>query len=98
MPGPLVVAAVRHSTGSYTAALYMLSTVTLHEEGAADSTSMVVDPAEFEDGETQVSADSPVGLALLGRAPYDQVVIAVPAGHRVRTLHSVKPYREQAPR
>jgi transcription elongation factor GreB len=71
------------------------STLTVRE-GEGQSTLMVVDRAELDDGGTRVSVDSAVGRALLGRARGDRVAIEVPAGLRVLTVQSVEPYRERA--
>jgi transcription elongation factor GreA len=71
------------------------STVTVRE-GEEQSTFMVVDPAELDEGGTQAATDSPVGRALLGRARGDRVAFEVPAGRRVLTVQSVAPYRERA--
>jgi transcription elongation factor GreA len=72
------------------------STVTVRDDEGGQRRLMVVDPAEFHDGERQVSADSPVGRALLGRALGSQVALDVPAGRQVLTIESVEPYREAA--
>ncbi len=73
------------------------STVTIRDENGRQSELMVVDPAEFHDGDRQVAADSPVGQALLGRARGSQVAIDAPAGRQLLTIESVEPYREAAP-
>jgi transcription elongation GreA/GreB family factor len=71
------------------------STVTVRNESGEVSRYMVVDPAEFDDGEAQVSANSPVGRALLGHSRGSQVAVALPAGQQVLTIESVEPYRER---
>jgi transcription elongation factor GreA len=73
------------------------STVTVRDEAGEASQYMVVDPAEFDDGEAQVSANSPVGRALLGQSRGSQVAVALPAGQQVLTIESVAPYRERTP-
>jgi len=73
------------------------STVTVRDEGGAVSHYMVVDPAEFDDGEAQVSANSPVGRALLGQGCGGQVAVALPEGRQVLTIEAVEPYRERTP-
>jgi transcription elongation factor GreA len=73
------------------------STVTVRDEAGEVSHYMVVDRAEFDDGEAQVSADSPVGRALVGRERGSQVAVALPAGRQVLTIESVEPYRERTP-
>src|SRR3954452_17014341 len=73
------------------------STVTVRNEGGEQSRLMIVDPAEFDDGETQAAADSPVGRALLGRAAGSQVTLDVPDGRQVLTIESVAPYQATTP-
>jgi transcription elongation factor GreA len=73
------------------------STATVRDQDGQQSRFMVVDPAEFHDGESQVAADSPVGRALLGRARGSQIAIDVPAGRQVLTVEAVEPYRAPAP-
>ncbi len=76
--------------------IHLGSTVVVRDETGRQRRLMVVDAAEFDDGETQAAADSPVGRALLGRAAGSQVTIDVPAGRQVLTIESVEPY-EAAP-
>lgn len=73
------------------------STVTVRDEQGVESRYMIVDPAEVADREAQVSSDSPVGHALLGRARGSQVAIDVPAGRQVLTVQLVEPYRLRTP-
>jgi transcription elongation GreA/GreB family factor len=69
------------------------STVTVREEGGEQRRLMIVDPAEFDDGESQAAADSPVGRALLGQTAGSQVTLDVPDGRQVLTIQSVAPYK-----
>jgi transcription elongation GreA/GreB family factor len=73
------------------------STVTVRDESGNESRLMVVDAAEFHDGERQVAADSPVGRALLGQARGSQIAVDVPAGRQMLKIESVEPYQEPAP-
>jgi len=73
------------------------STVTVRDGGGQQSRLMVVDPAEFHDGESQVSADSPVGRALVGRTAGSQITLDVPDGRQVLTIQSVEPYKVPTP-
>jgi transcription elongation factor GreA len=72
------------------------STVRLRDAGGAESRLQLVDGAELEEGEPQVSADSPVGKALLGRRAGDEVAVDSPDGGYRVTLLAVEPYRAGA--
>lgn len=58
---------------------------------------MPVDGAELDLASADVSTDSPVRIALLGRTPGDRVAISTPEGTRIRTILSITPYRQPAP-
>jgi transcription elongation GreA/GreB family factor len=73
------------------------ATVTIRDADGTRSRYLVVDPAEFHDGENQVAADSPVGQALVGRARGSQITIDIPAGRQMLTIEAVEPYKERAP-
>jgi transcription elongation GreA/GreB family factor len=72
------------------------STVRLRDAGGAESRLQLVDGAELEEGEPQVSADSPVGKALLGRRAGDEVAVDTPGGGSRVTLLAIEPYRAGA--
>jgi len=73
------------------------STVRLRDGAGAESRLQVVDGAELDESAELVSADSPVGRALLGRRSGDEVAIDTPDGGYRVTLLAVEPYRASAP-
>ncbi|MGA2112558.1 MAG: transcription elongation factor GreA [Anaerolineales bacterium] len=56
------------------------STVTIQEENQAPETYTIVGAAEANPKEGRISNESPLGQALLGRKPGDQVRVSAPAG------------------
>jgi transcription elongation factor GreA len=73
------------------------STVRLRDGDGQESRLQVVDGAELDEGSSQVSTDSPVGRALLGRHAGDEVAVDAAGGERRLTLLAVEPYRASAP-
>lgn len=63
--------------------------VTLLEEEGEPVTYALVFPGDGDPAEGWISADSPLGAALMGRAPGDRVEVMAPAGPRVITVLSV---------
>jgi len=56
------------------------SRVTIAEDGGAPETYVLVGPAEADPTQGKISYESPLGQALLGRAPGDVVTVEAPAG------------------
>jgi transcription elongation factor GreA len=71
------------------------STVRVRDQTGEERAFMLVDGAELDPAAADVSTDSPVGQALLGRATGDRVAIGTPEGQRILTVLSVTPYRGQ---
>jgi transcription elongation factor GreA len=68
----------------------MGSRVRVHDLDGEDEFS-VVRPEEADPFTGLVSADCPLGRALLGRAPGDRVNVRTPGGVRVVTIVSIAP-------
>lgn len=64
--------------------------VTILEAEGASVTYALVFPGEGDPAQGWISADSPLGSAVLGCLPGDRVVVAAPAGRRVVTVLSVE--------
>jgi transcription elongation factor GreA len=56
------------------------STVTIQEENQPSETYTIVGAAEANPKEGRISNESPLGQALLGRKPGDEVRVSAPAG------------------
>ncbi|MER3468527.1 MAG: transcription elongation factor GreA [Thermoflexus sp.] len=56
------------------------SRVTIAEDGGAPETYILVGPAEADPTQWRISYESPLGQALLGRAPGEVVTVQAPAG------------------
>ena len=65
------------------------STVVVTDQEGAEHTWRVVSSHDAAPGEGRLSAESPVAMALLGRASGDQVSVSLPKGKRVLTVLSV---------
>ena len=65
------------------------STVVVRDQEGAEHTWRVVSSHDAAPGEGRLSAESPVAMALLGRASGDQVSVSLPKGKRVLTVLSV---------
>ena len=63
--------------------------VTLLEEDGDSVTYALVFPGDGDPVQGWISADSPLGSAIMGRGPGDRVEVAAPAGARVITVLSV---------
>jgi transcription elongation GreA/GreB family factor len=61
----------------------------LEEEGESASYALVF-PGDGDPAQGWISADSPLGSAVLGCTPGDRVEVAAPAGRRVVTVLSVE--------
>ena len=64
--------------------------ITIREADGDASTYAIVFPGDGEPAEGWLSADSPLGAAVLGRSPGDAVEVTAPAGSRVVTVLAVE--------
>lgn len=64
--------------------------VTVHEADGESVTYTLVFPGDGDPAQGSISADSPLGSAVLGSQPGDRVEVAAPAGRRVVTVLSVE--------
>ena len=64
--------------------------VTLLEEGGDSVTYAVVFPGDGDPVQGWISADSPLGSAVLERCPGDEVEVVAPAGSRIVTVVSIE--------
>ncbi|MGH2683651.1 MAG: GreA/GreB family elongation factor [Actinomycetota bacterium] len=68
----------------------MGDTVTVREERSSETERYtIVDPVEASVGETWISAESPLGSALLGRRAADTVIVEAPGGTVRYTVISI---------
>ena len=65
------------------------STVVVREEDGSEQTWRIVSSHDAAPREGRLSAESPVAVALLGRAPGEQTAVALPKGRRTLTVVSV---------
>jgi transcription elongation factor GreA len=65
------------------------STVVVRDESGAQQTWRIVSSHDASPREGRLSAESPVALALLGRAPGEQAAVTLPKGRRTLTVVSV---------
>jgi transcription elongation factor GreA len=65
------------------------STVVVRDEQGAEQTWRIVSSHDAAPREGRVSAESPMALALLGRAPGEQTAVTLPKGKRTLTVLSV---------
>jgi transcription elongation factor GreA len=65
------------------------STVVVRDQEGAEQTWRIVSSHDAAPREGRLSAESPVAVALLGRAPGDQASVALPRGRRTLTILSV---------
>jgi transcription elongation factor GreA len=65
------------------------STVLVRDERGSEQTWQIVSSREASPREGRLSAESPVAAALLGRAPGEDVSVALPHGRRTLTVLSV---------
>jgi transcription elongation factor GreA len=63
------------------------STVALSESGAAPTTFQLVMPEDADAEKGLISTTSPIGRALMGKAPGDEVTVPTPGG--IRTFEVV---------
>jgi transcription elongation factor GreA len=65
------------------------SSVVVRDEAGAEQTWRIVSSHDASPREGRLSAESPVAVALLGRAPGEQVAVSLPKGRRTLTIVSV---------
>jgi transcription elongation factor GreA len=65
------------------------STVVVRDQQGAEQTWRIVSSHDAAPGEGRLSAESPVAMALLGRAPGDHVSVSLPKGKRELTVLTV---------
>ncbi len=65
------------------------STVVVRDEDGGEQTWRIVSSHDASPREGRLSAESPVAVALLGRAPGDQTAVSLPKGRRTLTVVSV---------
>jgi transcription elongation factor GreA len=65
------------------------STVVVRDQDGVEQTWRIVSSHDAAPREGRLSAESPVALALLGRAPGEQAAVALPKGRRTLTVLSV---------
>ena len=65
------------------------STVVVRDDDGVERTWRIVSSRDAAPGDGRLSAESPVAVALLGRAPGDQTSVSLPRGKRTLTVVSV---------
>jgi len=65
------------------------STVVVRDQDGVEQTWRIVSSHDASPREGRLSAESPVAVALLGRAPGEQTAVALPKGKRTLTVLSV---------
>jgi transcription elongation factor GreA len=65
------------------------STVVVRDADGVERTWRIVSSHDAAPGDGRLSAESPVAVALLGRAPGDQTSVSLPKGRRTLTVVSV---------
>jgi transcription elongation factor GreA len=65
------------------------STVVVRDADGVERTWRIVSSHDAAPGDGRLSAESPVAVALLGRAPGDKASVALPKGRRTLTVVSV---------
>ncbi len=65
------------------------STVVVRDQDGGEHTWRIVSSHDAAPGEGRLSAESPVAVALLGRAPGDETSVLLPKGKRTLTVLSV---------
>jgi transcription elongation factor GreA len=80
---------VTDTAGSADGVVGFGSTVVVRNEQGVEQTWRIVSSHDAAPREGRLSAESPVALALLGRAPGEQAAVALPKGRRTLTVISV---------
>ena len=65
------------------------STVVVHDSEGVERTWRIVSSHDAAPGDGRLSAESPVAVALLGRAPGEEISVSLPRGKRTLTIVSV---------
>ncbi len=65
------------------------STVLVRDQDGVEQTWRIVSSHDASPREGRLSAESPVAVALLGRAPGEQAAVTLPKGKRTLTILSV---------
>src|SRR5580704_14221431 len=65
------------------------STVVVRDQDGVERTWRIVSSHDAAPGEGRLSAESPVAVALLGRAPGEEISVSLPRGKRTLTIVSV---------
>jgi transcription elongation factor GreA len=84
--GAVVVAEAPHDAGGVVG---FGSTVVVRDQDGVEQTWRIVSSHDAAPREGRLSAESPVAVALLGRAPGDQAAVSLPKGKRTLTVLSV---------
>ena len=71
--------------------------VALEDEDGVETEYQIVGPDEFDVAAGRISIDSPIGRALLGRRPGDEVRVERPRGRVTYTVIAVRYESEEAP-
>jgi transcription elongation factor GreA len=80
---------VEESAGSSAGVVGLGSTVVIRDDAGKERTWRIVSSREAAPGEGRLSAESPVAVALLGRAQGESVSVALPKGECTYTLLSI---------
>ncbi|HSZ05266.1 MAG TPA: transcription elongation factor GreA [Solirubrobacteraceae bacterium] len=84
--GAVVVAEAPHDVGGVVG---FGSTVVVRDQDGVEQTWRIVSSHDAAPREGRLSAESPVAVALLGRAPGEQAAVSLPKGKRTLTVLSV---------
>jgi transcription elongation factor GreA len=84
--GAVVVEEEAHGAGGVVS---FGSTVVVRDEDGGEQTWRIVSSHDASPREGRLSAESPVAVALLGRAPGDETAVSLPRGRRTLTVLSV---------
>jgi transcription elongation factor GreA len=80
---------VSEEAGSDAGVVGFGSTVVVRDQEGAEQTWRIVSSHDAAPGEGRLSAESPVAVALLGRAPGEEISVALPRGTRTLTVLSI---------
>jgi transcription elongation factor GreA len=80
---------VEEETASGSGVVGFGSTVVVRDQDGVEQTWRIVSSHDAAPGEGRLSAESPVAVALLGRAPGDQTSVSLPKGKRTLVVVSV---------
>jgi transcription elongation factor GreA len=80
---------VEDGAGSPAGVVGFGSTVVVRDREGAEQTWRIVSSRDAAPAEGRLSAESPLAVALLGRAPGDEIAVSLPRGERVLEIVSV---------